>query len=138
MAITAEGVSSNFETTRMIAPNRAMRIALLSASLILAFACVCLNAQPREPEITVTGKLVRVMATGGESTGWAIDFESPTDIGGRRVDSIQVRYRSAGKLEKLENKSVKASGKLTYRQGVETGEQPVLDVSSIKEAKPAS
>jgi hypothetical protein len=135
MAINWERISS-VET--MTALSRAMRILGLSASVILALACVYLSAQPREQEITVTGKLVRVMAIGGESTGWAIDFESPTDIGGKRVNSIQVSYRKTGKLEKLENKSVKASGKLTYRQGVETGEQPVLDVSSMKEAKPTT
>jgi hypothetical protein len=101
-------------------------------------ACVDLSAQPREQEITVTGKLVRVMSIGAESTGWAIDFESPTDIDGKPVHSIQVSYRKTGKLEKLVNKRVKASGKLTYRRGVETGEQPILDVSSMKEAKPAS
>jgi hypothetical protein len=135
MAINWERMSS---AETMTALSRAMRILGLSASVILALACVYLSAQPREQEITVTGKLVRVMAIGGESTGWAIDFESPTLIGGKRVNSIQVSYRKTGKLEKLENKSVKASGKLTYRQGVETGEQPVLDVSSMKEAKPTT
>jgi hypothetical protein len=135
MAMNWERISS---TETMTALSRAMRIAGLSASVILVFACVDLSAQPREQEITVTGKLVRVMALGGESTGWAIDLESPTDIGGKRVNSIQVSYRKTAKLEKLENKSVKASGKLTYRQGVETGEQPVLDVSSMKEAKPTT
>jgi hypothetical protein len=35
----------------------------------------------------------------------------------------------------LTNKRVKATGMLTPRQGVETGERPVLEVSSIKEIK---
>ena len=72
------------------------------------------------------------MAIGAESTGSAIEM-----IGDKQVNSIQVRYRSAGKLEKLTNKQVRASGKLVRRKGVETGEQPVLNISSIKEAKAA-
>jgi hypothetical protein len=136
MAITSERVSGIFETKTMTALSGAMHI--VSASLILVVACVYLSAQPREQEITVTGKLVRAMAIGGESTGWVIEFESATDIGGKTANWIQVSYRKTAKLEKLENKRVKASGKLAYRQGVETGEQPVLDVSSIKELKPTT
>ena len=84
--------------------------------------------------MSVTGKLVRVMAIGAESTGWAIQFDSSLTIDGKQADSIQVSY---SRLEKLENKHVKAAGKLTHRQGVETGAQPVLALSSIKEAKSA-
>jgi len=113
-----------------------MRIARLGAGLVLV--SICLQAQLAEQEITVTGKLVRAVAIGGESTGWVLDLEAPTSIGGTQVRSIQVSYRNTAKLAKLENKRVKASGKLTHRQGVETGEQPVLDVSSIKQAKTAA
>jgi heat shock protein HslJ len=111
-----------------------MRIARLSTGLILALVSVYLQAQPPEQKITVTGKLVRAMAIGGESTGWTLELESASTIDGKQVNSIQVSYRKAGKLEKLENKRVRATGKLTHAHGVESGEQPVLDVSSIKEA----
>ena len=112
-----------------------MAIARLSTGLVLVLVGICLQAQLPEQEITVTGQLVRAVAIGGESTGWVLDLESPTQIGGKQVSSIQVSYRKAAKLAKLENKRVKVSGKLTQRQGVETGEQPVLAVSSIKPAK---
>ncbi len=112
-----------------------MRIARLSTALILAVVSVYLPAQPPEQKITVTGKLVRAMAIGGESTGWALELESATTIDGKPATSIQVSYRKTGKLEKLENKHVRATGKLAHRNGVETGEQPVLEISSIKEAK---
>jgi len=112
-----------------------MRIAWITAGLIFAVVGVCLEAQRPEQEITVIGKLVRAVAIGGESTGWVLDLEAPTNIHGKQVNSIQVSYRKTAKLAKLENKRVKASGKLAHRQGVETGAQPVLDVSSIKEAK---
>jgi len=117
-----------------------MRMARLSAGLLLlaALSGIYWQTQPQEQEITVTGKLVRLMAIGGESTGWVVELESATDIDGKQMNAVQVSYRKTGKLEKLENKRVRATGKLTHRQGVETGKQPVLAVSSIKEAKAAS
>jgi heat shock protein HslJ len=115
-----------------------MRIARVSTSLILVFSCICLQAQPPRQKITVTGKLGRVMAIGGESTGWAVQLDSATNIDGKQVDSIEVNYRKSGKLEKLENKHVKATGRLSHRHGVETGERPVLEISSITEAKATS
>ena len=63
-----------------------MRIARLSTGLILALVGVYLQAQPPEQTITVTGKLVRAMAIGGESTGWALELESATlSTGSRRL-----------------------------------------------------
>jgi heat shock protein HslJ len=115
-----------------------MSAARLRTALILAFVSVYLQAQPAEQKITVTGKLVRAMAIGGESTGWTVEFESSTTIDGKPVNSIQVSDHKAGELEKLENKRVRATGQLTHRHGVETGEQVVLDVSSIREAKAAT
>jgi hypothetical protein len=112
-----------------------MRIARLSAGLLLALASVYFVTHPQEQQITVTGRLVRAMAIGGESTGWVVELESSTNIDGKQVNSIPVSYAKTGKLEKLENKRVRATGKVAHRQGVETGEQPVLAVSSIKEVK---
>ncbi len=111
-----------------------MRTARLSAAVLtLVLASIYLQAQQPEQKITLTGKLVRAMAIGGESTGWALELESPINIGGKPVNSIQVDYRNTGKLEELQNKHLRATGKLAHREGVETGEQPVLKVSSIKE-----
>ncbi|HXW61983.1 MAG TPA: hypothetical protein VEJ45_05240 [Candidatus Acidoferrales bacterium] len=101
-------------------------------TLLLALVSVCAGAQPSEQQITVTGKLVRMMAIGAESTGWVVELESPADIDGQQVNSIQVSYRKIAKLETLENKRVRATGKLAHRHGVETGEQPILNLSSIK------
>jgi len=86
-------------------------------------------------KIGVAGKLVRAMAIGGESTGWILELESTTTIDGKAMNSIQVSYRKTEQLEKLENARVRVTGKITHRQGVETGEHLVLDVSSIKETK---
>ena len=114
-----------------------MGFAQRTGLLILVLVSVGANAQSPDQKLTVVGKLVRVMAIGAESTGWAIEMGSAITIDDKRVNSIQVRYHSASKLEKLTNKQVRASGKLVRRQGVETGEQSVLNISSIKEAKAA-
>ena len=70
---------------------------------------VCLGpqvaAQEQKP-LTVTGKVVRVMAIGGESTGWAIQLESEIAIDGKQANSIEIDYHKPAKLEKLENQRV--------------------------------
>lgn len=117
-----------------------MRKMRLMIGVILALVSFYLYAQQPEKEITVTGKLGHVMAIGGETTGWAIALDPVISIGGKQVHSIQVRYREADQLEKLDNKRVKATGKLSQQVGVETGAQPVLNVSSIHveaDSKPA-
>jgi heat shock protein HslJ len=107
----------------------------LCAWLILAVFGGHLQAQTPERQTTVTGKLGRVMAIGGESTGWAIQLDSETTIGGKRVDSIEVDYANTERLQKLADKHVKATGTLSHRHGVEAGERLVLVVSSMKEVK---
>jgi len=119
-----------------------MRFAKLSAVLI--FVCFGISlwaqtpAQSQAPEqkLAVTGKLVRQMAIGAESTGWAIEVDPAITIDDKQVHSLRVSYSNSSRLEKLENKQVKASGKLGHKQGVETGQQPILEISSIKEVKP--
>ena len=114
-----------------------MRIARVVTGVIVALVCVSLHAHAADKEITVTGKLVRAMAIGAESTGWVVELDPAVMIGGKEVHSIQVSYGETARLEEEVNKSVRAVGKLGQRAGVETGEQPVLIVSSIEEAKPA-
>lgn len=109
-----------------------MRIARLTTAVILALVSVSLQGQQTGQKITLIGKLVRAMAIGGESTGWILELESATKINGKEVKSIQISFGKPGRLEKLENKRVKVTGKLSTRQGIETGEQTVLDASSIK------
>jgi len=87
--------------------------------------------------MTVTGKLTRVMAIGGESTGWTIQLDSEVAVDGKQVNSIEADSRKTKRLEKLENKHVEATGLLSHRQGVETGERIILVISSIKEAQAA-
>jgi|SRR5579862_1187390 len=110
----------------------------LSVGFLLAILGVHLQAQAPERQVTVTGKLGRVMAIGGESTGWAIQLDSETTIEGKQVDSLEVDDSNTERLEKLADKHVKATGTLSHRQGVETGERLVLVVSSMEEVKAAT
>lgn len=98
-----------------------MRIARLVTGVIVALACVTFHAQAPEEEITVTGKLVRAMAIGGESTGWIVELDPAVTIGAKELHSIQVTYGETARLEEVANKRVRAVGKLGHRSGVETG-----------------
>lgn len=111
-----------------------MRMLKVAAALLLFGAC--LQAQTDVQKVTVMGKLTRVMAIGGESTGWAIEIESPLTMDGKELHSIELAYKKTAKLEKLANKRVAATGTIVHRQGVESGERMVLKAASIKEAKP--
>jgi len=115
-----------------------MRIGRIGTWLTLVMFCICLYAKTPAQKITVTGKLGRVMAIGGESTGWTIQLDSEATIDGKQVNSVEVDYPNAGELEKLVNKHVKATGMVSHRQGVETGERTILVISSIKEAQAAT
>jgi heat shock protein HslJ len=114
-----------------------MRIARIGTGLTPVLLCICLYAKTPAQEMTVTGKLTRAMAIGGESTGWTIQLDSEAAIDGKQVNSIEVDSRKTKRLEKLENKHVEATGLLSHRQGVETGERIVLVISSIQEAQAA-
>jgi heat shock protein HslJ len=112
-----------------------MRTQRFAVGLILGLVCVCVQAQTTERAITVTGRLTRAMGIGGESTGWMIQLETETSIDGKQVHVIEVAYRNQKRLEELENKLVRASGKLAHRTGVETGERTVLEITSVREVK---
>ncbi|MDQ2841784.1 MAG: META domain-containing protein [Acidobacteriota bacterium] len=112
-----------------------MRIVRIIAAMTLALVCTCFAADAQQEKLSVIGKLVRVSAIGGESTGWAIQLESEINMAGKQVKSIEVEAHKMKKLEALENKRVRATGTLSHRHGVETGDRSVLEVSSIGEVK---
>jgi heat shock protein HslJ len=111
-----------------------MRVLQASTAVMLILFCICNYAQTTPQKISVTGTLGRVMAIGAESTGWAIQLDSETTIDGKAVSSIQVSdSHEPGRLESLADKRVTIVGKVGHRHGVETGAQPFIEVSSIKE-----
>lgn len=101
--------------------------------LMAAYACAQVTTEQRDT-ITVAGKLSRAAGIGGESTGWAIQFDSETTVQGKPMKSIEVsgQPREFGRLENLR---VEAKGRITLRRGVERGEWPVLEVSMLTEIK---
>jgi hypothetical protein len=116
---------------------RRKRLAVVSIVLMILVYCDFARAQGKisEPKITVTGTLTRVMAIGGESTGWSIQFDSPSSIEGKKVDSIEVKFADPKQAENLENKRVKVTGTVTHVHGVESGERVVLVATSFKGMK---
>ena len=125
-----------------------MRVVLRRIGLILLVVPIWLpsrfdaqtaTAQPKSVQktavMTVTGKLERVMGIGAETTGWAIQLEPEAMIEDKPVRSLEIDYHGARKLDSLENKRVKVSGKISHRHGVEAGDRIFLEVSSIREAK---
>lgn len=116
--------------------NRAIRSGILVLAMaLLVTAHARAQGTPAPGPVEVTGKLVKMMAIGAETSGWAIEFEQETSMGGSPVKSIEVEGK-ASKFEKLENKKVTASGTIVHRSGMETHDRVVLQVEKIKEWKP--
>src|SRR5580658_4462143 len=117
----------------------AMRIARASMGLILTLGCVCLHADESDPQkITLVGTIHRAMAVGAETTGWMVQVDSVTIVDGKPISSIEVSdTRKPKQLEDFENKRVKIAGKVVYRNGVETGVLPYIEITTIK-AEPAA
>jgi len=83
------------------------------------------------PVRTVTGVLHRVAAIGGETTGWVIQLDSPTEL----LDFLevgQIGVVSGGRLEQLMNSHVLAHGAITWRQGIERDRYPVMVIDWIR------
>lgn len=117
-----------------------MRLARITACVALVLFCLAapnrITCQSdKSDKISVTGKLTRIMAIGAETSGWAVELNPPFSVNGKQVTSIEIVTADSKKLESLENKIVKATGTLSNASGVETGERPVLNLSSIKAAK---
>ncbi|HET6931875.1 MAG TPA: hypothetical protein VFI45_16235 [Candidatus Acidoferrum sp.] len=113
-----------------------IRKAMAVMGLVMLCACLRVAAQgtPVEGTVEATGKLVKVVAVGGETTGWAIEFEQEVSFGGNGVHSIEVEG-DAKKFGKLENKKVTAKGMIVHRPGTERKDRMVFVVQKIKEWK---
>jgi hypothetical protein len=119
-------------------------IKILKMVALMGLVTVCVSARtgaqgsakgsgtPVEGTVEATGKLVKVMAVGAETTGWAIQFEDEVSFGGKGTHSIEVEG-DVKKFGKLENKKVTAKGTVVHRQGVETKDRMVFVVQKIKE-----
>ena len=107
---------------------------LLVALLLCVDARIAAQGTPVEGPVEATGKLVKVLAAGGETTGWAIEFEKEVSFGGNGVHSIEAEG-DVKKFGKLENKKVTVKGSIVHRSGVESKDRMVFVVQKIKEWK---
>jgi hypothetical protein len=108
---------------------------LIIASLLVSSCWVWSEEATSAKPIKITGKLSRVMAIGGESTGWTVDLEPKITVDGKSLQAVEIDYANTEKLQKLDNKMVVAKGTLTAIHTPERGDRQVLKVSSIKETK---
>jgi hypothetical protein len=110
----------------------------MMAGIGLLMFCVCgrsaAQGTPVEGTVEATGKLVKAMAVGAETTGWEIQFEKEVSFGGNAVHSIEVEG-DAKKFGKLENKKVTVKGMIVHRPGTERKDRMVFVVQKIKEWK---
>jgi len=111
-------------------------VRLLIVASLLVSACWLWGKEATSAKpIKITGKLSRVMAIGGESTGWMLDLEPKITVDGKSLESVEIHYSNTEKLQKLDNKIVVVKGTLTVHHTPERGDRQVLKVSSIKETK---
>jgi hypothetical protein len=115
--------------------NRLRTIRILVMALLLCVGTrIAAQGTPVEGSVEATGKLVKVMAVGAETTGWAIELEKEVSFGGNAVHSIEVEG-DVKKFGKLENKNVTVKGSIMHRSGTERKDRMVFVVQKIKEWK---
>jgi hypothetical protein len=83
------------------------------------------NPAPRQPQVFTGTLRGRVMAVGGETTGWRLERDD-----GKRVDVNVAKVRDA--LDGLDGKRVVIHGTLTQANWVERGRQPLLMADRIE------
>jgi hypothetical protein len=82
--------------------------------------------------IIVSGRLIKIAAIGGETTGWAIDLESPLEIDGKQ--SVRIEVDPGNKdIARFEDRQVEVTGTLEKRRGIERGVYPVIVIEKISE-----
>ena len=103
-------------------------LALAMLFLLCSFSYAAGNGE----EVTVTGKLTQVFAIGGETTGWALELDSPLKIEGKELKLIEIDL--CGKkinLFPFEGDTMKVTGNLVKHQGVERGSYWVIEVRTF-------
>lgn len=105
---------------------------------VLAFAFASTPALPQKAlapkKITIIGKLTRIMAIGGETSGWSLELKRGITLEGKKMRSVEVTG-PADELEKMKDQRVRAKGTLAHHTGMERGDYLVLEVSSISAVK---
>jgi hypothetical protein len=102
------------------------------AVVAAAFAATLALAQS-DPNLTLTGTLnTGVMAIGAETTGTTLT------VGGSTFE-LDIRDATLRKTaDSLSGKQVTVKGTLTVKQGVETGQRRIIEVTSLQAAGQAT
>jgi hypothetical protein len=115
-----------------------MFAALLGCLLLLGFA-LPLRAQsgldPQEnPYLDEVGRIIRVSAIGGESTGYALKVRKGFSLNGVTVKQIELEPNGFN-LRPLMFQQVHVAGPVVTRSGLERGTYLVLVVEQIERAR---
>ncbi|MHB8174226.1 MAG: hypothetical protein ACYDFU_07180 [Nitrospirota bacterium] len=99
--------------------------------MLFVFLASVAFADSQQGELKLTGTVRRVMAIGGETTGWALvlDFETAAD--GMVFREIELDPGDT-KMEQYKNQHVEVTGTLFDKTGVERGKYTVFQIRSIK------
>lgn len=112
-----------------------MSLAQCHRGVVFAAIAIILSTSVMSAQkLSITGELSRVMAIGGESTGWSVRLDGEISVDGKTISSIEVSDAHLQRLDRLVGKHIIATGKIAHRQGVETGRKPLLRIASINEA----
>ncbi len=105
---------------------RAWALALVGVVVVAGAAAA---QEPPTAVVRLTGRVLRVAAVGGETTGWALDLDAVTRIGDRDVRRIEVA--PADTVRRFEGQRVDADGTIAWRTGVERGRYPVFQIDHV-------
>lgn len=101
----------------------------LALMMVVALSACAKKNETASADNTYTGTLIRSVAVGGKSTGWALG-----DSGGNVLMQLDVSAVSE-QVEALENKRVRVTGQVELRSHTESGQQPVLVANRIEAAR---
>ena len=106
-------------------------IGLTSYALAEPKTALTQTAKTPAVEITVTGKLIRVMAIGGETTGWAVDLDKPRQLGGANLPRLTIDP-AGHPLAAYNHRRVEIAGVLEKRTGIERQDYWVIVLKKIR------
>ena len=116
-----------------VATRKVARVAF--ALLVLAGFVLPLRAQgPAYPYLDQEGRVIRVSAIGGESTGYALKVRGGVSIGGTVYKQIELEPNGVDLRPYLFTK-VLVSGPVEARTGIERGTYFVLVVEAIRRTR---
>jgi hypothetical protein len=105
----------------------------------LVFAFFLLSVYPplqgKSKHLIVTGTLMEVSSGGADPCAWAIQLNPVITVAGRQLSSLEIKTSHLEKLKSRQDEFVQAVGTLTAIKGLDSGDRPALELSSIHTVK---